>query len=75
MGVDEIYRGKNGKFLTVVSNLETNRRVFKAYMLKKAWNGSGTTVRRGNGQLPGEVDGSTALAAPAPISEARRHVG
>jgi transposase len=23
MGVDEIYRGKNGKFLTVVSNLET----------------------------------------------------
>jgi len=23
MGVDEIYRGKNDKFLTVVSNLET----------------------------------------------------
>jgi hypothetical protein len=25
MGVDEIYRGKKGKFLTVVSNLENRR--------------------------------------------------
>jgi hypothetical protein len=25
MGVDEIYRGKKGKFLTVVCNLETRR--------------------------------------------------
>src|SRR5439155_11420518 len=34
----------------------------------------GLSLRRGNGQLSGEVDGSTALAAPARIYEARRHV-
>jgi transposase len=35
MGVDEIYRGKNDKFLTVVSNLETGERLWFGKERKK----------------------------------------
>src|SRR5437764_7258162 len=34
----------------------------------------GLSVRTGNRQLPGEVDGSTAVAAPALISETRGNI-
>jgi len=35
----------------------------------------GLSLRTGNGQLPGEVDGSIAVAALALVSETRRYVG
>jgi transposase len=35
MGVDELYRGKKGKFLTVVSNLETTEQLWFGRERKK----------------------------------------
>ncbi len=37
MGVDEIYRGKKGKFLTVVCNLETAEPLWFGRERKNCW--------------------------------------
>ena len=54
---------------------QLNRRVFKAYLLKESLEQTlGLPLRRGHGQISGQVDGSTAVAALALVSETRRDV-
>jgi transposase len=63
MGVDEIYRGKNDKFLTVVSNLETG---------EPLWFGKDRKKRDAGRVFPGAVEEPTAQAHRSGL---RGHVG
>ncbi len=68
--MEELAKNQRGVLSQV---FQLNRRVFKAYLLKRK---SGATLglphMRRHDQLPEEVDGSTAMAALALLSETRR---